>query len=245
MRKRIKSLDEFIFESTRVSANHLLKYLDLIKKKIGSRNYEVIPDKNENSLTIQYDTGLTLLIKNDSIIGYNTDNSDEFVELPKNINSFKDLEKNIKILSVMKGKPKSSKELIKDKSSKEVPIIDLSKYGIKELKDGLTLEIIQTKFPWLLKAIIKDAVLSITKTTKNLIWEDGIWIRGNWEDGIWIDGIWEYGIWFGGTWKNGTWKNGTWMNGTWYGGTWEGGTWEGGTWDDDDWEGDTWKGGLG
>ena len=231
MEKRIGTLDEFIFESIRVTANHLLKYLDLIKKKIRSRNYEVIPDKNENSLTIQYDTGLTLLIKNDNIIGYNTDSSDEFVELPKNINSFKDLEKNIKILSVMKGIPKSSKELIKDKRSKEVPIIDLSDYGIKELKDGLTIDKIEKDFPSILKATIEDAIIGIDKL--GVIWYDGTWEDGTWYGGTWVNGTWEDGTWYGGTWKSGdwmtgNWMNGTWMNGTWYGGTWMNGTWEGG-----------------
>ena len=48
--------------------------------------------------------------------------------------------------------------------------------GIKELKDGLTLEIIKTKFPWILNAKIKNAVLGFGGYQGSIIyWYDGKW----------------------------------------------------------------------
>ena len=96
-----------------------------------------------------------------------------------------------------------------------------------EYKDGLTYEILKSKFPWVLEedVEIKDAVIGY-KGNK-LIWYDGHWIQGTWKDGIWKDGyfigdmydeidvydsIWEDGIFeggeFQGIWKGGEWKGG-------------------------------------
>ena len=65
---------------------------------------------------------------------------------------------------------------------------NLSQYGIKELKDELILDTIKEKFPWVLEAEIKDAILGY----------DGyalVWYSGNWLTGIWHAGIWKSGIW--------------------------------------------------
>ena len=96
----------------------------------------------------------------------------------------------------------------------------LSQYGIKELKDGLTLDKIKSDYSWVLKAVIKDAVLG--EQDGHLLWYKGIWKDGTWRDGNWRDG----------TWKNGVWKCGNWKDGIWYRGYWEGGNWNGGYWKD-------------
>ena len=127
----------------------------------------------------------------------------------------------------------------------------LSKYGIKELRDGLTLETIEAKYKWVLNVDITDAILS--EDQKGLVWKDGTWENGNWEGGTWEDGTWNRGKWKGGTWKNGTWKNGiwddilnegNWEDGTWETGTWYKGTWERGKWKNGVWVGGTWKDGT-
>ena len=90
--------------------------------------------------------------------------------------------------------------------------------GIKELRDGLTLEGIQRHYPWLLKAKIEDAVIG--EQNNKLKWYEGTWFFGIWEDGIWEDGCW-----VDGTWVNGAWNGGTWIRGTWESGTWDAGVW--------------------
>lgn len=91
--------------------------------------------------------------------------------------------------------------------------IELKKYGIKELKDNLTIEILKKEFPWIFKATLQNATIG---TWGNLlVWYDGIWKNGQWEDGTWFDGIWENGTWLNGMWYDGLWKNGIWKKGTW------------------------------
>ncbi len=88
---------------------------------------------------------------------------------------------------------------------------------IKEFRDGLSLDIIKDKFPWLLDedVNIEDAILGYDKSTKKLIWYSGNWYRGTWEDGIWKKGGFsEYGIWNGGIFESGD------FYGKWYGGEW-------------------------
>lgn len=141
---------------------------------------------------------------------------------------------------------------------KEAPIDELKKYGIKELRDGLTLGIVKTKFPWILKANIQDAVLGFTNQT-GLIWYNGTWKygvwkygawkggtfeSGTWQDGIFHNGTWEYGEWKDGIWKNGDWEDGNWFNGVWYSGTWKDGHWYNGTWEKGDWQGGEWHNGT-
>jgi hypothetical protein len=123
---------------------------------------------------------------------------------------------------------------------------ELKKYGIKELQDDLTLETIKEKFPWILKAKIKNAVLgdSGCETEFKIGWFGGTWLDGTWEDGFWDGGTWEKGTWkkgwwWNGVWKNGTWKSGRWEKGVWKNGTWISGWWLGGKWQSGSWEDDT------
>lgn len=84
--------------------------------------------------------------------------------------------------------------------------------GIKQLRDGLTIETIQEKYAWLFDAKIEDAVIG--ETNGKLKWYEGTWFSGIWEDGIWEDGCWVGGTWVNGTWCGGTWISGVWENGT-------------------------------
>jgi hypothetical protein len=114
---------------------------------------------------------------------------------------------------------------------------NISKYGIKELRDGLTLEGIQNDYPWILDAKIKDAIIGkkyglffwYEGTWIDGTWIDGIWGKGVWKKGIWTDGDWEYGLWLAGEWRNGIWEDGIWKSGVWYNGIWKGGIWISGT----------------
>ncbi len=90
--------------------------------------------------------------------------------------------------------------------------VDLSEYGIKELRDGLTFEELEKRFSWILEADIEDAVIGLGRNDMII-----------WYDGIWKNGTWEYGFWYGGTWKDGTWEDGIWKDGIWKSGEWLGG----------------------
>jgi len=252
--RTFKEFKTFLNESINISKTQGFNYFKLIQKRIKARSMSI--DDYTNGFIVRYDTGLSLLVQNNSVVAYNNDGSGQFVSIPKQIKSFKDLELNIKFLSKMGGTPKPP-ESFKRETGIEISSgeEDLSKFGIKELQDGLTLEQIRKNFPWLLKAKIKDAIVGIDRRNKNLIcWYDGTWLSGTWELGIWKDGIWEggewlYGFWYKGTWKGGIWKDGYWQGGTWEGGiwkngTWERGTWERGTWERGTWEDGTWKGGI-
>ena len=117
---------------------------------------------------------------------------------------------------------------------------DFNKYGIKELRDGLTIEEIKTKYSWLLKARMKDAVIGESQgylVWYNGTWKGGIWLDGTWKSGAWYDGYWANGIWDNGTWIDGIWDNGIWESGTWRNGTWRDGTWISGIWKDGEWRG--------
>ena len=77
--------------------------------------------------------------------------------------------------------------------------------GVKEYRDGLTPEIIQKDFPWLMQAKLENAVIG--KNSDGLIvWYKGTWISGTWEKGVWKNGTWENGTWQYGIWKDGKWK---------------------------------------
>jgi hypothetical protein len=115
---------------------------------------------------------------------------------------------------------------------------------IKELKDGLTFEILFRRYPWLFKKGVsfKDAILGLGVSDK-LEWYGGIWENGVWEGGVWVDGVWKKGIWNKGTWKNGIWENGIWASGLWKNGIWKNGDWENGSWENGVWRDGTWTGG--
>lgn len=86
---------------------------------------------------------------------------------------------------------------------------ELAEYGIKELRDGLTLEILKEKHSWILAAEIENAILGLKDDT--IIWYDGTWEAGIWEDGLWKNGIWKAGVWEDGYWYDGTWITGKWI----------------------------------
>lgn len=148
--------------------------------------------------------------------------------------------------------------------------VDTKKYKFK-LLDGLTLDIINDLYPWLLEAEISDAIIGMD-ANKNLIWYTGIWYCGRWfgssngKTSTWVSGIWVSGDWYGGIWKSnsidnklisisvqnisnntnsiwfdGRWYGGTWEAGTWYGGRWYGGTWKTGDWFNGIWNDGTWE----
>jgi len=118
---------------------------------------------------------------------------------------------------------------------------DLSNYGIKELRDGLTIDIIKSKLKtdWILRAEIKDVILGLNNS--GLVWYDGTFEGGEWWNGTWKNGTFENGTWIDGTWKDGTWENGVWKDGMWENGTWENGTFGGGIWKDGTWKGGNFK----
>jgi uncharacterized protein (DUF433 family) len=99
---------------------------------------------------------------------------------------------------------------------------ELKKYGIKELKDNLTLDKIKSDYPWILKAKIKDAILG--EDSEGIKWYDGNWKKGTWKGGTWVEGDWENGTFEDGTFGGGVWYDGVWKDkATWIGGTWEDG----------------------
>ena len=146
--------------------------------------------------------------------------------------------------------------------------VDTNKYKFK-LFDGLTLDIINNLYPWLLEAEISDAYIGMD-TNQNLIWYKGIWHCGRWfgssngKTSTWISGIWISGDWYGGIWKSNSIEdkliriniqnvsnntNSVWYDGRWYDGTWEAGTWYNGrryagTWKSGDWYNGIWNDGT-
>ena len=151
--------------------------------------------------------------------------------------------------------------------------VDYNRYRYR-LLDGLTLDSVSLRFPWLLEAEVTDAVVGINDN-QELVWYKGIWESGRWFGGNWVSGTWKYGDWYGGTWNSqnvtdkglsvdvdlnssgstqsvwftgrwydGTWNDGTWVNGRWYGGTWERGTWNNGIWNDGTWNYGKFIGGI-
>jgi len=115
----------------------------------------------------------------------------------------------------------------------------LEDFGIKELKDGLTIERIVADFPWILAADISGATLGVD-IDNMLIWYSGIWHSGTWKNGRFLKGTWEGGIWIRGVFENGTWEDGVWMFGLFLYGTWKNGTWKDGDWNNGDWISGQW-----
>jgi hypothetical protein len=151
--------------------------------------------------------------------------------------------------------------------------VDFDKYRMR-LVDGLNIEIISVKYPWILEAEISGAVIGFDEQL-NLQWYKGIWEGGRWFGGTWISGTWKMGDWYSGTWNSklindkkisvevdkkssdefqstwytgrwfdGTWNNGTWINGRFYDGDWNMGVWNNGTWNDGTWNGGRFIGGI-
>jgi len=150
--------------------------------------------------------------------------------------------------------------------------VDFNKFRFR-LVDGLTIETLSLKYPWILEAEITDAIIGTD--ANNIIWYKGNWECGRWFGGNWISGVWKSGDWYGGTWNakkikdnlisvevgdntsdkslstwfsgrwyDGIWNDGTWVDGRWYGGTWNTGEWYKGTWNDGTWNDGEFSGGV-
>ena len=146
--------------------------------------------------------------------------------------------------------------------------VDYTNYKFK-LYDGLTLDIINTLYPWILEAEISDAKIGMD-SNMNLIWYTGVWYCGRWfgnsngKVATWVSGTWISGDWYGGVWKSNTivdklitidvqkisdtksstWYDGRWYDGTWENGTWQNGRWYGGTWSSGEWFNGIWNDGT-
>jgi hypothetical protein len=142
------------------------------------------------------------------------------------------------------------------------------------LIDGMNINLITSKYSWLLEADIEKAIIGMD-ANQSMIWYNGIWHggrwfggnwkSGTWESGDWYDGVWEsrkitdklltvavdnivnnniHSNWYDGRWFGGTWSGGTWDNGRWYGGDWSTGIWYNGIWNDGIWNDGQFTGGV-
>jgi len=112
---------------------------------------------------------------------------------------------------------------------------------IKRLEDGLTVDMLKSRYPWVLEANIENAVIGLNGN--NICW-----YGGTWHDGVWRDGIWKMGTFAGGTWEDGRFYFGTfagerWKNGRFHGGKFAGGIWESGEFHGGTFAGETWESG--
>jgi hypothetical protein len=111
------------------------------------------------------------------------------------------------------------------------------KLRIRRLVDDLTMQDLEEKYVWVLKADIENAIIGLEY--ERIKWYSGIWHNRTWKNGTWLDGTfngetWKDGLWRGGTFAGGTWEGGIWLSGAWDGGTWKRGTWlKGKIWDDE------------
>lgn len=150
--------------------------------------------------------------------------------------------------------------------------VDFEKFRFR-LVDGMTVEALSLRFPWVLEAEITDAIIGTDGS--NVVWYKGnwkcgrwfggTWLSGTWKSGGWYDGIWNsqkiidnlisvevssntsdksLSRWFTGRWYGGTWNDGTWVDGRWYGGTWNSGEWFKGIWNDGTWNNGEFSGGV-
>jgi hypothetical protein len=117
------------------------------------------------------------------------------------------------------------------------------KSSVLRFEDGLTFDVIVSKYPWLLFADFEDAVIGYDISRIKISWRGGTWKRGRWVNGTWENGVWKNGTWVEGYWLNGTWENGTWLTGDWVNGTWQNGIWRGGYWQSGEWQNGEWKNG--
>lgn len=150
--------------------------------------------------------------------------------------------------------------------------VDFEKYVFR-LIDGLNVETISVRYPWILEAEMSDALIGLIQG--DLLWYSGTWLCGRWFGGTWESGVWKSGdwydgifnshiitdnkisakidtksidysksLWYDGRWFGGTWNAGTWNNGRWYSGTWNNGIWHNGIWNDGIWNAGTFNGGI-
>jgi hypothetical protein len=126
------------------------------------------------------------------------------------------------------------------------------KLRIRKLEDRLTMDMLKSRYPWVLEANIENAVIGLDND--GIVWYNGIWHDGAWKDGKWLKGTFAGGTWgrgefYGGTFTGETWKSGEFWRGTFNGRTWEGGNFYGGTFAGQTWEigwfhGGTFAGGI-
>jgi hypothetical protein len=150
--------------------------------------------------------------------------------------------------------------------------LDLSKYKFN-LIDGLYLDLVSERYPWILEAEITQATIGVDDNGPifyNGIWHCGRWFGGTWYSGDWISGDWyegewnsnkvsitkvsakvdknsndnNFSKWFSGNHHGGTWNNGSWYNGRWINGTWNNGEWFNGQWDQGTWNNGTFEAGT-
>lgn len=133
--------------------------------------------------------------------------------------------------------------------------IDFTKYNFL-LTDQLDLVKLNQKYPWILNADVRNAVIgeedfeitvtskltgiSEIQTVKRLRWYTGTWFCGTWENGAWYNGSaynikWLRGDWYSqkvsnvyNIWKIETDENE--INSQWFSGIFGSGTWHNGTW---------------
>jgi hypothetical protein len=150
--------------------------------------------------------------------------------------------------------------------------VDFNKFRYR-LFDGLTINDLMIRYPWILEAEISNAAIGLVDN--ELTWYSGVWECGRWFEGNWISGQWMSGdfyggvwnakkiidkkisveiadkktidkesIWHTGRWFDGTWNGGIWRTGRWYGGEFNSGQWLDGIWNDGTFNNGNWKGGI-
>ena len=176
------------------------------------------------------------------------------------------------------GKGKRALELLPENTSLVGDVhklinVNFNRYRYR-LVDGLNLDLLNSKFPWMLEAEISHAVIGMD-SNQSLVWYSGNWecgrwfggrwVSGTWKSGDWYDGVWDsrsindklisvqvdntstgnqYSTWYGGRWFAGSWNGGTWHDGRWYNGIWSTGNWYNGIWNDGTWKDGRFIGGI-
>ena len=154
----------------------------------------------------------------------------------------------------------------------ELVDVDFNKFRYR-LFDGLTINDLIVRYPWILEAEISNAAIGLVNG--ELTWYSGVWECGRWFEGNWMSGQWMSGDFYGGTWNakkvidkkinieisdkktiddesiwhrgrwfDGTWNGGVWRTGRWYDGDFNSGKWLDGIWNDGTFNNGTWNGGI-
>lgn len=63
--------------------------------------------------------------------------------------------------------------------------------------DGLNLEVVKYKYPWLLNAKIQNALIG--EDSNGIVWYRGDWLCGEWFEGTWYSGTFHTGTWLSGS----------------------------------------------
>lgn len=218
--------------------------------------YSFFTDRNFGMTISGYDSGIINFIKKDPFLNY------EPIDI-MDVGVDKQVKRAIEIKPENIGLSGSQYYLNK---------IDFTKYRY-QLVDGISVNTIYDKYPWILEGEISNAVIGEDKN--GLVWYSGDWNCGRWFGGTWYSGRWIGGDWYGGIWNSynvrykllnvdvnksveipsaskwysgrwfdGTWNNGTWYNGRRYNGVWNNGTWYNGIWNDGTWNNGKFLGGI-